>query len=93
MSAMASQKTRLTIVYSTVYSNADQKLRTTVLCAGNAPGTRKFPAQMASKAENVSIWLRHHEIFLLIYGGSNNYMGNKIPNHNNNNNDDNDNKK
>ena len=29
------------------------------LC-GNSPGTSEFPAQMASNAENVSIWWRHH---------------------------------
>ena len=28
---------------------------------GNSPGTGEFPAQMASKAENVSIWWRHHD--------------------------------
>ena len=37
------------------------KLRVTGLCAGNSPVTGKFPAQMASNAENVSIWWRHHE--------------------------------
>ena len=37
------------------------KLRVTGLCAGNSPGTGEFPAQMASNAENVSIWWRHHE--------------------------------
>ena len=37
------------------------KLRVTGLCAGNSPGTDEFPAQMASNAENVSIWWRHHE--------------------------------
>ena len=35
-------------------------LHITSLCAGNSPGTGEFPAQMASKAENVSIWWRHH---------------------------------
>ena len=29
------------------------------LC-GNSPGIGEFPAQMASNAENVSIWWRHH---------------------------------
>ena len=28
---------------------------------GNSPGTGEFPAQMASNAENVSIWWRHHD--------------------------------
>ena len=35
-------------------------LRVTSLCAGNSPGTGEFPTQMASNAENVSIWWRHH---------------------------------
>ena len=38
------------------------KLRVTGLCAGNSPGTGEFPAQMASYAENVSIWWRHHVV-------------------------------
>ena len=37
------------------------KLRFTGLCAGKSPVTGEFPAQMASNAENVSIWWRHHE--------------------------------
>ena len=36
------------------------KLRVTGLCAVNSPGTGEFPAQMASNAENVSIWWLHH---------------------------------
>ena len=36
------------------------KLRVTGLCVGNSPGTGEIPAQMASYAENVSIWWRHH---------------------------------
>ena len=35
-------------------------LRVTGLCAGNSPVTGEFPAHMASNAENVSIWWRHH---------------------------------
>ena len=38
------------------------KLCVTGLCAGNSPGTGDFPAQMASNAENVSIWWRHHVV-------------------------------
>ena len=65
MGTIASQITSLTIVYSIVYSDADQrkktsKLRVTDLCVGNSPVTGEFPAQMASNAENVSIWWRHH---------------------------------
>ena len=43
-------------------SKKTSKLRVTDLCAGNSPETGEFPAQMASNAENVSIWWRHHEI-------------------------------
>ena len=64
MSAMASQITSLTIDYSTVYSSRrskkTSKLRVTGLCEGNSPVAGEFPAQRASKAENVSIWWRHH---------------------------------
>ena len=35
------------------------QLRVTGLCVGISPGTGEFPAQMASDAENVSIWWRH----------------------------------
>ena len=65
MDAIASQITSLAIVYSIGYSDADQrktsKLRVTGLCAGNSPGTGEFSAQMASYAENISIWWRHQE--------------------------------
>ena len=40
-------------------SKKTSKLRVTGLCVGNSPGTGEFPAQMASYAENVSIWWRH----------------------------------
>ena len=44
-------------------SKKTSKLRVTVtgLCAGNSPETGEFPAQVASDAENVFIWWRHHE--------------------------------
>ena len=41
-------------------SKKTSKLRVTGLCVGNLPGTGEFPAKMASNAENVSIWWRHH---------------------------------
>ena len=41
-------------------SKKTSKLGVTGLCAGNSPGTGEFPTQMASNAENVSIWWRHH---------------------------------
>ena len=40
-------------------SKKTSKLRVTGFGAGNSPGTGEFPAQMASNAENVSIWWRH----------------------------------
>ena len=64
MSSMASQITSLTIIYSTVYSGTDQrKHQSSALLAfvrGIHRGPVNFPAQMASNAENVSIWWRHH---------------------------------
>ena len=42
-------------------SKKTSKLRVTVLCAGNSPGTGEFPAQRDSYVENVSIWWRHHD--------------------------------
>ena len=42
-------------------SKKTSKLRVTDLIAGNLPGTREFPAQMASDSGNVSIWWCHHE--------------------------------
>ena len=50
MGAIASQITSLTIVYSTVYSGADQ----------SKYQSSASLALMASNAENASIWWRHH---------------------------------
>ena len=75
MGVMASQITSLTIVYSTVYSGADQRKHQSSAslafvrgihrcefpaCEGNSPLTGEFLAQRTSNAENVSIWWRHH---------------------------------
>ena len=46
-------------------SRKTSKLRVTGLCVENSPGTGEFPAQMASNAEDVSIWWRHHALSLL----------------------------
>ena len=48
-------------------SKITSKLRVTGLCAGNSPVTGEFPAQIASYAENVSIWWRHHGITMLMH--------------------------
>ena len=64
MSAIASQITSLTIVYSTVYSDTVQRKHqssASLAFAGISSGTGEFPAQMDSNAENVSIWWHHHE--------------------------------
>ena len=58
-------------------SKKTSKLRVTGLCAGNSPVTGKFPAQMASIAENVSIWWRHHADCILPRNW-NNIMPNRI---------------
>ena len=66
--------------YSGVFKKKTSKLRVTGLCAWNSSVTGKFPAQMASNAENDSIWWRHHaeawfmwdvaiELFLKCNGG------------------------
>ena len=44
-------------------SKKTSKLCVTGLCAANSPGTGEFAAQMASNAENVSIWWRHHGLW------------------------------
>ena len=41
-------------------SKKTSKFRITSRCEGNSPVTSEFPAQIASNAENVSIWWRHH---------------------------------
>ena len=67
MGAIASQITSLTIVYSTVYSDADKKnpskLRVTGLCAGNPPHkwpvTRKkflFDDVIMSMCSDTALW-------------------------------------
>ena len=51
-------------------SKKTSKPRVTGLCAGNSPGTGEFPAQMASNAENVSIWWRHHVNMMTTWHGN-----------------------
>ena len=65
------------------WSKKTLKLRVTGLCVGNSPGSSEFPAQMASYAENVSIWWRHHgalpftinEIWLALCADANVWLG------------------
>ena len=63
MGAIASQIISPTIVYSIVYSDADQrKQQSSASLAFVWEFTGEFPAQMASYAENVYIWWRHHAV-------------------------------
>ena len=55
MSTIASEITSLTIVYSDVKRKHQSSASLSFV-----QGTGEFPAQMASNAENVSIWWRHH---------------------------------
>ena len=63
MGAIASEITSLTIAYSTVYSDADQRKHQSSASLAFIR-TGEFPAQMASNAENASIWWRHHEWYV-----------------------------
>ena len=64
MGVMASQITSLMIVYSTVYSDTDQRKHQSsallVFVREIYRGAGEFPAQMASNVENVSISWHHH---------------------------------
>ena len=65
MGFISSQITSLTIVYSIVYSDADQRKHQSSASLALVQGIHRFgefPVQMASNAENVSIWWRHHGI-------------------------------
>ena len=64
MSTMASQITGVSIVYLTVSSGADQIKNQSFASLAFVRGIHqwKFPTQRASKADNVSIWRRHHEV-------------------------------
>ena len=59
MGMKASEITSLTIVYSTVYSGADQRKYQSSASLAFVWGIHRGPG--ASNAENVSIWWRHHE--------------------------------
>ena len=59
MGAIASKITSLTSVYSIAYSDADQRKHQSSAALVFAQSD-ELPAQMASYAENVCIWWRHH---------------------------------
>ena len=79
MGAMASQITNFTIVYSSVYSEPDQWINENTNAPCHWPlweftGDRRFPTQRTSKAENVSIWWRHHEFVSFRYTAKNHFV-------------------
>ena len=41
--------------------------RVTGFCARNSPVAGEFPTQRATNVENVSIWWRHHVIYMFWY--------------------------
>ena len=59
MGPIASQITSLTIVYSTVYSGADQRKHQSSASLAFV-WVMWIPTKMASNAEDISIWWRHH---------------------------------
>ena len=64
MGTMASQITSLTTVYSTVYSGANQRKHQSSVSLAFMRGIHRGPVNsphMASNAETVSIWWRHHD--------------------------------
>ena len=54
MTMLASQITSLAVVYSIVYSGVDQRKH-------QSSASLAFVRKMASYAENISIWWRHHD--------------------------------
>ena len=71
MDSMTSQITSLTIVYSVVYSGADQRKHQSSASLAFVWGIHRdrwIPPQMASNTENVSIWWRHHDHTCIIRG-------------------------
>ena len=61
--AIATQITSLAIFYLTVYSDADQRKHQSSASLAFERGFHRFPAQMASNAENVSLWWRNHAMW------------------------------
>ena len=64
MDVMVSEITSLTIVYSTIHSGTDQRKDQSSASLAFVRGIHRWPVnsptQMASNAENVFIWWRHH---------------------------------
>ena len=65
MGTIASQITSLTIVYSTVYSDADQRKHESSTSLAFVRGIHRSPVNWPV-AENVFIWWRHHVLVITI---------------------------
>ena len=63
MSTIASRISSLNITQSFIQAQIKENIKTPRHwpCAGNSPATGEFPTQMATNAENVSIWWCHYE--------------------------------
>ena len=64
MTTMASQITSLTVVYSTVYSDADQRKHQSSASLAIVWGIHRdrwIPRTKGQLPENISIWWRHHD--------------------------------
>ena len=69
MGAIASQITRLTIVYSIVYSDADQRKHQSSASLAFVWGIHRgrwIPRTNDLYAENISIWWRHHVVIIIL---------------------------
>ena len=60
MDTMASRFNSLTIIYSTVYSGADQRKHQSSASPSFVRVSGRFSSQRVGNAKNVSIWWRHH---------------------------------
>ena len=70
MSAIASQITSLTIVYSTVYLDANQRNHQSSASRAFVRGIHRGPVNYRTNGpfrENISTWWRHHELFRLFW--------------------------
>ena len=70
MGATVSQITRLTIVYSTVYSGADQRKHQSSVSLAFVLGIHRLPVQSTINPENASIWWRHYGLVVDSDGNS-----------------------
>ena len=75
MISMASQIPSLTIVYSAVYSDADQRKHQSFVSLAFVREIHRWPvnsslAQMTSNAENISIWRYHHANWMEKFRGT-----------------------